>query len=136
VAEQRVRSGGPDNDAIALAVQSVRLGFDCIFHYVADVDAAVPFYRDVLELELVSQDVVARFDIDGVRFELVRDSRPEPRLVGGNGHLCLGVSDMKEAQGWLRRKGVELSPPEAVQGGLLATFKDPDGNEIYVWQAT
>jgi len=114
---------------------SVRLRFDCVFYYVANVDAAIPFYRDVLELDLVSRDVVARFDIDGVRFELVPDPRPEPRRSDGGGRLCLGVPDMEEAQGWLRRKGVELGTPQAVEGGLLATFHDPDGNEIYLWQA-
>lgn len=112
----------------------MRLKFDCIFHYVADVDAAIPFYRDVLELDLVSRDTVARFDIDGVRFELVPDSRPERMPPGKSAHLCLSVSDMEQARTWLRGKGVELSTPQSVEGGLLVTFQDPDGNEIYLWQ--
>ena len=123
-------------EPVALANSTVKLHFDCVFHYVADVDTAIPFYRDVLELDLVSRDVVARFDIDGVRFELVPDSRQEPRQSGRGGHLCLGVSDIEKAGRWLRGKGVELGAPKAVEGGLLATFHDPDGNEIYLWQAT
>jgi len=45
--------------------------FDCVFHYVSHMDLAIRFYRDILGFKLISRDVVARFDIDGVLFELV-----------------------------------------------------------------
>ena len=40
--------------------------FDCVFYYVSELDRAIRFYRDVLGLQLKSQDFVARFEIDGV----------------------------------------------------------------------
>ena len=136
VAERLARRGGLEHEAVTQGDRTVKLRFDCVFYHVADIDTAIPFYRDVLELDLVSRDVVARFDIDGVRFELVPDPRPEPGEAGYGGHLCLGVSDMEEAQRWLRAKGVELSTLRTEEGGLIASFHDPDGNEIYLWQAT
>ena len=51
--------------------------FDCVFHYVSDMEAAIRFYRDVLGLALTSRDVVARFDIEGVLFETC--ARPTQR---------------------------------------------------------
>ncbi len=47
------------------------LHFDCVFYYVSDVDRAILFYRDVWGFKLVSQAIVARFDIDAVLFEIV-----------------------------------------------------------------
>jgi len=49
----------------------MRFRFDCVFYYVTDIDRAVSFYTDMLGLKLISRDVVARFDIDGVLFEVV-----------------------------------------------------------------
>ncbi len=114
----------------------MRLNFDCVFHHVADVDAAIRFYRDLLGLRLTSRDVVARFDIDGVRFELVPDPHPGRPRSGGGAHLCLGTSDLTEARHWLKDKGVEVSEAVKVEGGALATFRDPDGNEIFLWQSS
>jgi len=45
--------------------------FDCVFYYVTDMERAISFFTDILGLKLISRDVVARFDIDGVLFELV-----------------------------------------------------------------
>lgn len=45
--------------------------FDCVFYYVSDLERSIAFYRDVLGFQLISQDVIALFDIDGVLFEIV-----------------------------------------------------------------
>jgi len=45
--------------------------FDCVFYYVTDMNRAISFYSDILGLKLTSRDIVARFDIDGVLFEIV-----------------------------------------------------------------
>jgi len=111
-----------------------KFGFDCVFHYVTDMDKAIAFYTDKLGLELTSRDVVARFDIDGVLFELV----PVPDDVevqgSGNARLCLRVENMHEALGELRTKGIQASQVHEVSNGMLASFEDLDGNEIYLWQ--
>ena len=73
-----------------------RFRFDCVFYYVSDMERAVSFYSDVLDLRLSSKDVVARFDIDGVLFELV-PSRDTRKLRGdGNARLCLKVDDISQ----------------------------------------
>jgi catechol 2,3-dioxygenase-like lactoylglutathione lyase family enzyme len=112
----------------------MKFNFDCVFYYVTDMDRAVVFYTDVLGLKLKSRDVVARFDIDGVLFELA----PAPSEVnlqgGGNARLCLGVDDIRRAVEELRGNGVQTGQVREVPGGILATFEDPDGNEICLWQ--
>jgi catechol 2,3-dioxygenase-like lactoylglutathione lyase family enzyme len=108
--------------------------FDCVFYYVSDMERAISFYSDVLGLRLASRDVVARFDIDGVLFELV-PSRDERKWEGGgNARLCLKVQEISHAIEYLRRKGIHVNEIETVENGKLTSFKDPDGNEIYLWQ--
>jgi catechol 2,3-dioxygenase-like lactoylglutathione lyase family enzyme len=98
------------------------------------MERAISFYSDVLGLRLASRDVVARFDIDGVLFELV-PSRHRMRLEGGgNARLCLKVDDIGQALEYLRRKGIHVDEIETVENGKLTSFEDPDGNEICLWQ--
>lgn len=105
-----------------------------MFYYVSGLDRAISFYSDVLGFNLISRDVVARFDVDGVLFELV------PRHVGmklgrgGNARLCLKVDDLNQAVEDLRRKMVKVEEIRKVEKGRVASFDDPDGNEICLWQ--
>jgi predicted enzyme related to lactoylglutathione lyase len=112
----------------------VKLGFDAVFYYVRDLDRAVAFYEDVLGLTLRSRDVVARFDLDGVLVELVPTTDPEKLAGRGNARLCLAVDDAEQAAADLRRLGVAAGPVERRENGRLATFHDPDGNELALWQ--
>ena len=108
--------------------------FDCVFYYVSDLDRAVRFYCDVFGFQLSSRDVVARFRLDGVLFELVPTA--DPALLSGNGkaRLTLAVEEMGRARAGLAAKGVPISEVRQVSNGLLATCVDPDGNEIVLWQ--
>jgi catechol 2,3-dioxygenase-like lactoylglutathione lyase family enzyme len=111
-----------------------RFHFDCVFYYASDLERAISFYSDVLGLTVSSRDVVARFDIDGVLFELV-PSRDERKVGGdGNARLCLKVDDIIEAVEYLKTKGTHAGDIQKVENGKLASFKDPDGNEICLWQ--
>lgn len=105
--------------------------FDCVFYPVSDLDRAVRFYTDVLGWPLQSRDTVARFRVDGVLFELVptRD-----RSGGGNARLTLAVDDIGAATSHLADRAVPVSAARQVSNGLLASFKDPDGNELVLWQ--
>ena len=108
--------------------------FDCIFYYVADLGRSICFYRDVLGFQFLSRDLVARFDIDGVLFELVPSPHAGRVPQVGNARLCLRVASVEQALQHLQANGVRTSPPQDKGTGVLATFQDPDGNEICLWQ--
>ncbi len=112
----------------------MKFHFDCVFYYVTDLKRAVTFYSDILSLKLTSQDVVARFDKDGVLFELVPTADKIKLQGGGNARLCLKVDNIHQALDELQKKGIHTSQVQDVDNGMLASFKDPDGNEIYLWQ--
>ncbi len=108
--------------------------FDCVFYYVSDMEAAIRFYRDLLGFALISWDVLARFDIDGLLFELV-PAPPNGNPRGpGNARLCLSVENVQQALNDLHSKGVRTSAPADKGTGVLASLEDPDGNEICLWQ--
>ena len=110
--------------------------FDCVFYYVSDLDRAVRFYSDVLGFPLSSRDVVARFRVDGVLFELVPTADRALLSGHGNARLTLAVEEMGTARAELVAKGVPTSEVRQVSNGLLASCVDPDGNEIVLWQYT
>jgi catechol 2,3-dioxygenase-like lactoylglutathione lyase family enzyme len=112
----------------------LKLSFDAVFYYVTDMEASIAFYRDTLGLPLVSHDFVARFDLDGVLIELVR--RPPGSLVPGSGNarLCFTVDNMQETLDQLHALGIVTSEVQHKQGGKLAFFRDPDGNELSLWE--
>ena len=112
----------------------VKFAFDAVFYYTTDLERSVRFYVDVIGFRLVSRDVVARFDVDGVLFELV-PAHDESKLKGsGNARLCLQVDNIDRALEELQSKRVQTSEAQVKQGGILASFWDPDGNEVCLWQ--
>ncbi|HMK29181.1 MAG TPA: VOC family protein [Terriglobales bacterium] len=113
---------------------TLKLSFDAVFYYARDMERAIEFYRDTLGFRLVSRDAVSRFDLDGVLFEIVPS--PQPLSGTGNARLCLRVNDIYDAVAALKGKGVVTSEVKRKPGGLLASFNDPDGNELCLWQYT
>ena len=110
--------------------------FDCVFYYVSDVERSIRFYTEILGFKLDSKDFVARFKVDGVLFEIVPTSEQSKLAGGGNARLCLEVTDIAAALQELQQKGARTSPAHPETGGILASFHDPDGNEICLWQYT
>ncbi len=108
--------------------------FDCVFYYVSDVDLAIHFYRDILGFRFVSRDVVARFDLDGVLFEVVPSAAKTKLEHAGNARLCLRVENVEEALQELKARGVLVHHAIDKSTGVLGSFEDPDGNEICLWQ--
>lgn len=107
------------------------LHFDCVFYYVTDLDRAIRFYTENLGFALKFRDVVASFEIDGVLVELV----PGHGVRGpSNARLCLRVEDIEAVVAELNAKEVLTSAIETKERGYLASFHDPDGNEICLWQ--
>lgn len=119
-----------------MSSSALKLTFDAVYYHVSDMEKSIAFYRDTLGFPLKSRDYVARFSIDGVLFELVPNP-PGAALPGtGNARLSLGVTDIQQAARDLNARGVATTPVKAEPGGLLAYFKDPDGNELCLWQNT
>jgi len=116
--------------------RKLKLSFDTVFYYVTDMEASVAFYRDTLGLPLVSQDYVARFDLDGVLIELV--PQPPGSVVPGNGNarLCFSVADLEATLDKMRASGIPISKIKEKKDGKLAFFRDPDGNELCLWEYT
>ena len=108
--------------------------FDCVFYYVSDIEAAIRFYHEVLDFRLISRDVVARFDIDAVLFEIVPTAAKGNLRASGNARLCLRVDSVEQALKELRAKGVCTGSTVDKGIGVLGSFEDPDGNEICLWQ--
>ena len=112
----------------------LKLSFDTVFYYVTDMDTSIAFYRDTLGLPLVSRDCVARFDLDGVLIELVR--LPPGSLVPGSGNarLCFSVAHLQQTVEQMHARGIATSAIKNKEGGKLAFFRDPDGNELCLWE--
>jgi catechol 2,3-dioxygenase-like lactoylglutathione lyase family enzyme len=121
-------------EASAMSTPEFKLTFDAVYYHVTDMEKSIAFYRDILGLRLASRDYVARFDLGGVLFELVPNP-PGNALPGtGNARLSLGVTDIRQATRVLQARGVATTPVKEEPGGLLSYFKDPDGNELCLWQ--
>ena len=112
----------------------MKLKFDCVFYYVSDIERSIRFYADVLGVQLKSRDFVARFDVDGVLFELVPTTDKNKLGNKGNARLCLEVQDVNAVLRELQQKKILVEPAKSEHGGQLASFFDPDGNEICLWQ--
>jgi predicted enzyme related to lactoylglutathione lyase len=110
--------------------------FDAVYYHVRNMDKAIDFYRDVLGFPLKSRDYVARFEVDGVLFELVPAHENDTIAGPGNARLSLGVKDLKSAIAYLGSKGVQATAAKQEVGGMLSLFHDPDGNELCLWQST
>jgi catechol 2,3-dioxygenase-like lactoylglutathione lyase family enzyme len=114
----------------------LKLKFDAVYYHVSDMEKSIAFYRDILGFRLTSRDYVARFDLDGVLFELVPNPPGNVLPGSGNARLSLGVADIRQATGELQARGIATTPVREEPGGLLSYFKDPDGNELCLWQDT
>lgn len=112
----------------------MQLSFDAVFYYVSDLDRAIAFYRDVLGFQLRSRDAVARFDINGILFEVVPTTDAGKLSGSGNARLCLKVKNIASAIAELHARNVPVDAPEPKSNGILASLRDPDGNEICLWQ--
>ena len=112
----------------------LKLTFDAVYYHVSNMEKSIAFYRDILGFRLASRDYVARFDLGGVLFELVPNPTGNVIAGTGNARLSLGVTDIRQATRELQARGVATTPVKEEPGGLLSYFKDPDGNELCLWQ--
>jgi predicted enzyme related to lactoylglutathione lyase len=119
-------------------MQSLRVWYVNLF--VRDLERAVDFYQNKLGLPLRFRDDrfgYAAFATPGAGLSLARvDPDDQGALVGRHTGVGLGVPDIHAAHAELAGRGVEftMAPTRQPWGGLLATFRDPDGNVLYLDQ--
>lgn len=110
-----------------------------------DVEALADWYCDVLGYEKVfrnDQPVWMLRAPDDTLLEVMPvDDTPRPRRTTqtpGWSHLALRVSDFEAALRALEEKGVAWTSEtlEAVGGGRLRSFEDPEGNMLQVLERT
>ena len=100
---------------------------------VHDLDRAVAFYRDTLEMRFLFQAPpgMAFFDCGGVRLML---TLPEGGGDHGTSNIYYRVDDIKATAAALTERGVELERAPELVAKLpdhdlwMAFFRDPDGN--------
>ena len=108
-------------------------GVSVIWFPVSDVDRSVGFYRDTLGLELERQDNGwAHLSANGVNVGL---NEREPTDTSGGGVLAFQPEgSLDEAVEDLRQKGVEIAGVSDEPWGRIATFKDPDGHDLQLYE--
>ncbi|MDJ0975129.1 MAG: VOC family protein [Planctomycetota bacterium] len=106
---------------------------------VKDLDAAITWYGDVLGFQLLYKlDEMAwaelKTETEGVNIGLsqVEDLSPE-----GGATLTFGVKDIGAARAELEGQGVRFDGDTMVIPDMvsLATFYDPDGNKMMLYQS-
>lgn len=106
-------------------------------YWTKDMDRAVSFYRDVLglNLRLRAGEDWAEFDVGGATVAVhgTREGHAPPQ---GGATVVFAVDDLDRVIRALRERGVDLEGDVfAVPGsGRFASFRDPDGNLLQVFQ--
>ena len=114
-------------------------GIDHVYYWTRDMDRAVAFYRDVLELPLLRREGEnwAEFDAGAVRLALhgVVDGRP---VTPGGPTAVFEVDDLDRARRALGERGVEFHERVGEVAGYarFASFSDPDGNVVQIIEYT
>jgi catechol 2,3-dioxygenase-like lactoylglutathione lyase family enzyme len=114
-------------------IEAVRL-------FTARLAEARRFYADVLGLkEMSATDTVAMFDTGQAKLiveQVEHDDSDAAGLAGRFAAFSFTVTNMETTLNDLRNHSIEwLGPPERqAWGGILAHFKDPDGNILTLVQ--
>lgn len=119
-----------------------RVGANVLF--VADLDACMKFYRDVIGLEVVFTDENSvAYHMDGQDFLLLKTPAAVGMLgdsavaseyrSGQHGMFCVDVEDVDAVYSTLSERGVAFIHPPADQswGIRAAYFADPEG---HLWE--
>jgi|SRR5579859_6986693 len=103
-----------------------------VFYRVADMDAAVRFYTDVLGfgLKLRDGDRWAAFDVAGVTLGLEGGAPGSP----GGATVSLRVDDLPSVVDALRTRGAAVGPIETGPHERRARLTDPAGNELVLYE--
>ncbi len=100
---------------------------------VSEIDRAVAFYRDRLDLEVESQDDRwAMLRAGALRLGL--NAREDPRGDGGAVVAFAAEAEIESELERLREAGVEIAGGVSDHPwGRIASFRDPDGNDLQLY---
>ncbi|GIV03181.1 MAG: hypothetical protein KatS3mg015_2011 [Fimbriimonadales bacterium] len=100
---------------------------------VEDMEGAVAFYRDVLGVEVVSENPYwSELRVGGVRLALHQGGEGVQK---GGWTVCLEVDDLEDLRKRLEAAGVECaSEYHDTPSGPSLAFRDPDGNRLQALQ--
>ena len=124
---------------------TVFLGIDHPAVAADDVDALSEWYVEALGYEKLfrhDKPVWILRAQDGTLLELMpRDDTPRPERTTwtpGWSHVAIRVSNFEQAQALLDEKGVQWTGEEAnaIGGGRVRNFVDPDGNMLQILERT
>lgn len=109
-------------------------GTSVVWLPVGDTQRALGFYRDVLGLDEVRDEGEwAELDANGLRIGL--NGREDPAGDGGAVVAFQPRDGLDEAVEQLRSAGVELAGGISEHPwGRVAAFKDPDGNDLQLYE--
>lgn len=95
-----------------------------------DIERAVAFYRDVLELPQDPREPT-EFEAGNVTLALWKPEDQGVEFVTGASHgIALRVADVASARNELEAKGVEFVGERDSGVCNMAFFEDPDGNSL------
>jgi len=115
----RTQSTGPLTDA--------NLG--TILLWTRDFVGMRKFYHETLGLP-VSYENPHFADLRAGSCSIALHAEREPHLRSDNWHMEFLVNDIHAVAGELAARGVTVSPIRKERFGQIATFRDPEGNEI------
>lgn len=104
--------------------------------FVSDFNRSLRFFRDQLGLKVLTEDEsfgYASFDTGPAQMAFAK-ALDQPELVGRHTGIGLIAEDISLAYEEMRAAGIdfEMAPTKQPWGGVLALFKDPDGNLFYL----
>lgn len=105
--------------------------------FVENIDAALPFYRDVLQLPVAREGSFgAEFLAEPPHLGVHPASHPDAKkLVGRHTGVTFYVPGLLHFCGELHAKGVRfLTEPTQMAWGVMAMITDPEGNAFALWE--
>ncbi len=106
-----------------------------IWLYVKDTQESIKFYRDTLGLDVVETfPDGALLNAGGMLIGIHREEAGRKSQPGGSS-IILHTNHIERSFDMLRQRGVEF--PRMIENepyGRIASFKDPDGYLLELWQ--
>ncbi len=107
---------------------------------VSNLDASITWYQDVLGFKLLYKvDAMAWCELTSpvARVNVGLGEVEKKKQEGGNATLVWGVRDIDSARKQLEALKVRFDGPTRIYEGMvkLATFYDPDGNTLMLYES-